>query len=91
MISSFNPYFTGSNSGSSKVRSSYEHKEEVSILILLEVILEAFLYEQNDRLLLVSILILLEVILEDPGLSSREASCLSFNPYFTGSNSGRVP
>ena len=63
-MSSFNPYFTGSNSGSSKVRSSYEHKEEVSILILLEVILEAFLYEQNDRLLLVSILILLEVILE---------------------------
>ena len=37
----------------------------------------------------VSILILLEVILEDLEKAKQEALENGFNPYFTGSNSGR--
>ena len=42
-------------------------------------------------LVLVSILILLEVILEVHLIQLFLHSLLCFNPYFTGSNSGRIP
>ena len=39
---------------------------------------------------LVSILILLEVILEDISVDEAVNNGICFNPYFTGSNSGRM-
>ena len=39
----------------------------------------------------VSILILLEVILEVIGNIHDNPELIGFNPYFTGSNSGRIP
>ena len=91
LFKSFNPYFTGSNSGSAFCSERLNKPVIVSILILLEVILEAF---QNLPLFvpeLVSILILLEVILEAGSGSTLIAAENRFNPYFTGSNSGSNP
>ena len=62
----------------------------VSILILLEVILEDKFEGVGDFMLGVSILILLEVILEDCFDWIDEQEGGRFNPYFTGSNSGSV-
>ena len=39
-------------------------------------------------MILVSILILLEVILEEQKQTKGDTEDVSFNPYFTGSNSG---
>ena len=60
----FNPYFTGSNSGSLELLISSLPNFGVSILILLEVILEETSACQVLFDTVVSILILLEVILE---------------------------
>ena len=87
---SFNPYFTGSNSGSVQVSIRTSSATWVSILILLEVILEA-----------PSFISFLEYMLSfNPyftGSNSGSKSWItvslngvSFNPYFTGSNSGSL-
>ena len=90
MLSGFNPYFTGSNSGSLKSARVWRVSYHVSILILLEVILEDGTPTNSLGLwFLVSILILLEVILEERSTLLWMLSLFSFNPYFTGSNSGR--
>ena len=61
----FNPYFTGSNSGSLPSFLNLGNLSRVSILILLEVILEVIICLIPLLIHhLVSILILLEVILE---------------------------
>ena len=60
----------------------------VSILILLEVILEVDGVSWNVRSCVVSILILLEVILEEHSSVHFNWPHPGFNPYFTGSNSG---
>ena len=67
-----------------------KRKSIVSILILLEVILEAVFRVNYQQRLIVSILILLEVILEALMVIATNHLELSFNPYFTGSNSGSV-
>ena len=88
---SFNPYFTGSNSGRKQYQASRLELIPVSILILLEVILEARTLLLNN--------------ITNKGFNpyftgSNSGSFVSdslwvnifecFNPYFTGSNSGRV-
>ena len=62
----------------------------VSILILLEVILEVSFPFPRNRGNRVSILILLEVILEECDILMTWITDSSFNPYFTGSNSGSL-
>ena len=44
-VQSFNPYFAGSYSGSNNIRQPLNRCKFVSILILLEVILEAYMEE----------------------------------------------
>ena len=60
---------------------------KVSILILLEVLLQLLWSKRSILRLLVSILILLEVLLQHFGaLQLTILSMTSFNPYFTGSS-----
>ena len=71
------------------IRTSQRSLEQVSILILLDVILEEPVTSHRVRPKIVSILILLDVILED----MRDLGFLipddGFNPYFVGCYSGR--
>ena len=60
----------------------------VSILILLEVVLEDLQGEAQGSGHRVSILILLEVVLEDRSLVPISKNFNRFNPYFAGSSSG---
>ena len=65
LFAGFNPYFTGSNSGSGHPIRERHLSGGVSILILLEVILEGSGSCHTVSKFPVSILILLEVILEE--------------------------
>ena len=65
IVSSFNPYFVGCYSGSDHPVKVLNRYVLVSILILLDVILEVHItYKSESDVYVVSILILLDVILE---------------------------
>ena len=87
---SFNPYFTGSNSGRFYFVYFFHNVNFVSILILLEVILEVTL----------GLRMIQPLWCFNPYFTGSNSGSLwlysvlrsfpSFNPYFTGSNSGSI-
>ena len=73
LVKGFNPYFAGSSSGRYCNIMCDRKLDTVSILILLEVVLEEYYQRASGATNVVSILILLEVVLEAAG--AIETAC----------------
>ena len=86
----FNPYYSGSGFRS---RDDPQHSPvllHVSILIILEVALEVYVFPCGNGIRSVSILIILEVALEGETLRIGGSWDISFNPYYSGSGFRRA-